>query len=61
MKGKNEDNSTDEIEVTAEMIEAGARELMKFNPDYEGYRDGALTIFEAMIAAKLAARSSKEH
>ena len=38
------------IEVTPEMIKAGATELRKFNHRFESYDQGAIAIFQAMIA-----------
>lgn len=42
---------TEEIEVTPEMIEAGALALMSFDSRYESCEQGAMAVFEAMIAA----------
>lgn len=41
-----------EIEVTPEMIEAGALELARYHPDYESLEDGVCRIYKAMGAAK---------
>ena len=49
MARKRELNSTDEIEITPAMIEAGCRELACYNGDYEGDDDAVIRIFDAMF------------
>lgn len=44
---------TEEIEVTPEMIAAGARELKLFDINYDDERDAAVRIFTAMLRARL--------
>ena len=41
---------TDEIEITPEMIEAGANELCSFNRNFESEEQGVRRIFLAMVA-----------
>jgi hypothetical protein len=41
-----------EIEITPEMIDAGAIELAKFTRVFESLEDGAQRVFEAMMRAK---------
>lgn len=43
--------SPDEVEVTPEMIKAGALELSRFNSNYQSLEDGAERIFLAMEMA----------
>ena len=45
------DRDTDEIEITLEMIAAGAAELAAFNPDYQSLEDGAERILREMLRA----------
>jgi|HubBroStandDraft_6_1064221.scaffolds.fasta_scaffold6016521_1 hypothetical protein len=45
-------NSTDEIEITPEMISAGARELARFDHDYEDPREAVERIYVAMLLAR---------
>ena len=52
MTRKPEANSTDEIEITPEMIEAGARELARFDRDFDDPRDAAARIYAAMIETR---------
>ncbi len=40
--------SEEEVEVTPEMIEAGALELSRFNPDYQSLEDAAERIYREM-------------
>jgi hypothetical protein len=47
-----------EIEVTPEMIEAGACELAGFHPDFESYEDAAVSIYKRMVTAKLQSQTS---
>jgi len=42
----------DEIEVTPEMIEAGARSLEAFEPDYFEFKVIAECVYVAMVRAK---------
>jgi hypothetical protein len=41
----------DEIEITPEMIEAGAEELCTFNSDFESHEKAARRIYRAMVFA----------
>ena len=47
-----ERDETAEIEITPEMIEAGVRALVSYNPRLDLEEDGARRIFMAMIKAK---------
>jgi hypothetical protein len=49
------DTETCEIEVTAEMIEAGRSELRAFNHDFEDDRDAVVRIYVAMVKAATSA------
>lgn len=42
---------TKEIEITPEMVKAGARELVRYHPDYQTEEDAAHNIFVAMCEA----------
>lgn len=42
----------DEIGVTPEMIEAGARELLRYDRDYESRHDAVMRIFLAMLSLR---------
>jgi len=46
-----DDNSTDEIEITAAMIEAGRSELLEYDHDYESAESAVNRIYRAMTAA----------
>ena len=46
------DKKPDEVEVTPEMIRAGAAELALYSDDYESKEDAAARIFEAMWLAR---------
>jgi hypothetical protein len=41
-------HAADEIEITPEMIRAGARELLRFDPRYESGEDAVERIYAAM-------------
>ena len=43
---------TEEIEITPEMIAAGAEELVMFDRRFDTYEDGAKEIFLAMILVR---------
>lgn len=42
------DRSAPEIEITPEMIEAGALELKAFSKDYFSFEDGVIAIYRSM-------------
>ena len=44
-------NQNEEIEVTPAMIEAGKREVCRFNPDYDDPADVASNVFRLMLEA----------
>ena len=46
-----------EIEVTPEMIEAGADALAAFNEKFSSLEDGAWYIYRAMMSARVAKNS----
>jgi hypothetical protein len=46
------ENSTDEIEITPEMIEAGIGELVAWNLDFHSEEDGVIRIYTAMTKAR---------
>lgn len=41
-----------EIEITPEMIEAGAAEVAAYSPETGTAQDAALAVFQAMLAAR---------
>lgn len=43
-------HETDEIEITPEMIEAGAVALLEYDNRFDSYKGGARVIFEAMMS-----------
>jgi hypothetical protein len=45
-----------EAEITPEMIEAGATELARFNPDFQSLEDGAERIYLEMELARARSR-----
>ena len=45
-----------EIEITPQMIEAGKRELMRFNPDFDRPEACVQALFLAMAEASFASR-----
>lgn len=45
------ESAESEIEITPEMIEAGAREVRAYDPAYDDPADVAERVFEAMMAA----------
>ena len=47
------DRPAHEIEVTPEMVEAGATVLSGFHPDYGSYEEGAVEIFGVMLPGLL--------
>lgn len=47
----------EEIEITPEMIRAGARELALYSDDYESKADAVSRIFTQMAVASLQARA----
>ena len=52
MCAEREANSTDEIEITPEMISAGLLELYRFSPERDLAEDAVANIFRAMVRAK---------
>jgi hypothetical protein len=46
----------DEIEITPEMIEAGASELARFDRFFDTLETGAVKVFQAMLTAREARR-----
>jgi hypothetical protein len=48
-----------EIEITPEMVEAGAYELASYNTDFESVEDAVVRIYEAMILASWRHRSQR--
>ena len=45
-----ETRSTDEIEITPEMVRAGAAALGRFTNTFSTFEDGAISIFLAMVS-----------
>lgn len=43
-------SQNEDIEITPEMIEAGAVELSRFNSDFECLEEAAARIYRAMVA-----------
>lgn len=54
MERDDKGNSTDKIEITPEMIEAGSLALAGDNRTYDNLEDGARRIFVAMVDANMA-------
>lgn len=44
-------SQNEDIEITPEMIEAGAVELSRFNADFECLEEAAARIYRAMVGA----------
>lgn len=58
MEGNDEHNSTSEIEITEEMIEAGIGALMRWNPKFDGENDVVIGIYRVMVRAKTLGRKA---
>jgi len=50
MERIDEDDSTGSIEITPEMVRAGAAALARFTNYFDSFPEGALAIFVAMIS-----------
>jgi hypothetical protein len=51
MARKTKTNSTDEIEITPEMIKAGVRAVAGYNPEFELDEDFVMRLYRAMVTA----------
>lgn len=52
MERENEGNSTDEIEITPEMVEAGKIALAAYSPYFHLEEEGVIAIYMAMASAR---------
>jgi hypothetical protein len=53
-------NSTDEIEITTAMIEAGVEEFCGFDSRFEDEADAVARVYRAMIAASRRAKANRK-
>lgn len=59
MEKKNAARSTDRIEITPAMIEAGERALVMFDVDFESHREAAIRVYREMKKARVGRRVSE--